>query len=325
MNRMAHIGVVAVALVGMVVATDVCVAEEASPARNRAEVEAVLAKAPRTDVKEPKPLHVVLLAGDKDHKADPYAHDYPLWQKRWELLLGGARCSAEKQANLFGPVRGDKAVFQGAANVKIGKAWHWPTGEQFANSDVIIAFCYFDWDDERLTQMRQYLERGGGLVAVHAATWPLNKQQHAAGWSLSKQRFPRAAEVLGVGGYGKYRHGSVEVKVVKPEHPLCTGLPETIHFDDETYWPPTPRMDGLEVLATSDEITDDQGHKAPQPVLWTYTCGKGRVVGCQPGHSTWTFDDPYFRIVLLRGAAWAAGQSPYRFDGLVLRDARVTK
>ncbi len=66
------------------------------------------------------------------------------------------------------------------------------------------------------------------------------------------------------------------------------------------------------------------GRKAPQPVLWTYACGKGRVVGCQPGHFTWTFDDPYYRIMLLRGAAWAAGDSPYRFDALVLRDARVT-
>ena len=39
---------------------------------------------------------------------------------------------------------------------------------------------------------------------------------------------------------------------------------------------------------------------------------------------TWTFDDPYCRIMLLRAAAWAAGESPYRFDALVLRDARVT-
>jgi hypothetical protein len=30
-------------------------------------------------------------------------------------------------------------------------------------------------------------------------------------------------------------------------------------------------------------------------------------------------DDPYFRILLLRGMAWAAGESPYRFDELVTR------
>ena len=31
------------------------------------------------------------------------------------------------------------------------------------------------------------------------------------------------------------------------------------------------------------------------------------------------FDDPFFRTILLRGIAWAAGESPYRFDSLILR------
>src|SRR5690606_6796201 len=35
--------------------------------------------------------------------------------------------------------------------------------------------------------------------------------------------------------------------------------------------------------------------------------------------------DPYFRIMLLRGMAWAAGESPYRFDPLVLCGARVSE
>jgi type 1 glutamine amidotransferase len=304
---------IATVLVSLLVTAGICVAAEPPMARSRAEVEAVLAKAPSADAREPKPLHVVLLADVKDHGKNKYAHNYPLWQKRWELLLGGAECSVEKQANLFGSAREDKEALRGAANVNVSKAWHWPTVEQFADADVILAFCYLDWDEEKFAQMRQYIERGGGLVAVHPASWTRNKQ-------LS----PRAAKLLGIGGYRKFRHGSVAMKVVKPEHPLCAGLPEIIRFHDETYWPPTPMMDGVEVLATSDEITDKEGHKAPQPVLWTHTCGKGRVVGCQPGHFTWTFDDPYFRIVLLRGAAWAARESPYRFDVLVLRDARVT-
>jgi hypothetical protein len=42
-----------------------------------------------------------------------------------------------------------------------------------------------------------------------------------------------------------------------------------------------------------------------------------------PGHFTRTFADPYFRILLLRSMAWTAGGSPYRFDPLVLRAARV--
>jgi type 1 glutamine amidotransferase len=37
------------------------------------------------------------------------------------------------------------------------------------------------------------------------------------------------------------------------------------------------------------------------------------------GHFDWTFDDPFFRTIVLRGIAWAAGESPYRFDPLILR------
>jgi type 1 glutamine amidotransferase len=37
------------------------------------------------------------------------------------------------------------------------------------------------------------------------------------------------------------------------------------------------------------------------------------------GHFDWTFDDPFFRTILLRGIAWTAGESPYRFDSLIAR------
>jgi len=314
MNPNPHDAVITTVVVGLVVMAGVCFAAEAPMARSRAEVQAVLAKAPSVDAGELRPLNVVLLADVKDHENNQYAHNYPLWQKRWELLFGGAACSGEKQANLYGSARGDKAALRGAANVNVSKAWDWPTEEQFENADVILAFCYIDWNDEMHAQLRRYLERGGGLVVIHSATWTRKEWQYASG----------AAGLMGIGGFKKFRHGPIDVKIVEPEQPLCMGLPEMIRFHDETYWPPTPMMDGVEVLATSDEIIDDAGHKAPQPVLWTYTCGKGRVVGCQPGHFTWTFDDPYFRIMLLRATAWAAGESPYRFDALVLRDARVT-
>ena len=49
-------------------------------------------------------LHVVLLADEKDHgPVGNGLHDYPLWQKRWALLLGGEEASEEKQVNLVGP------------------------------------------------------------------------------------------------------------------------------------------------------------------------------------------------------------------------------
>ncbi|MGM0485231.1 MAG: ThuA domain-containing protein [Planctomycetota bacterium] len=79
-------------------------------------------------------------------------------------------------------------------------------------------------------------------------------------------------------------------------------------------------VSNVTVLATSKEpVPKGSDDSSPQPIFWTSHYGKGRVFACVPGHFTWTFDDPYFRILLLRGMAWAAGESPYRFDALVTR------
>jgi type 1 glutamine amidotransferase len=89
---------------------------------------------------------------------------------------------------------------------------------------------------------------------------------------------------------------------------------------DEPYWPLTGDLDKVTVLVTSDEtVSKDSKQTKPEPMFYICEHGKGRVFTCILGHYTWTFDDPYFRILMLRGMAWAAGESPYRFDRLVLR------
>jgi type 1 glutamine amidotransferase len=64
----------------------------------------------------------------------------------------------------------------------------------------------------------------------------------------------------------------------------------------------------------------------PQPLFWTHepTIG-GRVFVSIPGHFAWTFDDPIFRILLLRGIAWSADEPVDRFNKLVLPGARVAQ
>ena len=56
-------------------------------------------------------------------------------------------------------------------------------------------------------------------------------------------------------------------------------------------------------------------------MVWTFQKGKGRVFASIMGHYTWTFDDPLFRILALRGLAWAAGEPVHRFDHV--KDARL--
>jgi type 1 glutamine amidotransferase len=252
-----------------------------------------------------EPLHVVLLVDKKDHgPAGNGLHDYPLWQKRWALLFGGEEASEEEQVNLVGPPNESIGYGKGMANVRVSTAWHWPSEEQFHTADVIVAYCYLQWTDQRLAQVRRYLQRGGGLVLIHSATWTKPKPTE------------EVAELVGVGGFQLFRHGAVRLNVTTPGHPICAGLPETIILeDDETYWPPTPIAEGVTVLATSVEEEGKRGStpRAAQPMFWCYELGAGRVFGCVPGHCAQTFDDPLFRKLLLRGIAWSAGESPMRF------------
>ena len=252
---------------------------------------------------EDEKLYVVLLADEKDHgPVGNGLHDYPLWQKRWALLLGEEEASEEKQVNRVGPLEKNKDDYKGMPHVQVSIAWHWPSEEQFQAADVIVAYCYLEWTDERLAQIRRYLEDGGGLVLIHSATWTKPKPSR------------KVAEVVGVGGFRLFRHGKVQMKVPASEHPICAGLPETIILeDDETYWPPTPIMESVTVLATSVEDKAKRGStpRAAQPMFWCYELGEGRVFGCVPGHSARTFDNPMFRKLLFRGIAWAGGENSF--------------
>jgi type 1 glutamine amidotransferase len=292
--------------------------------RSRAAVEAVLAEAPGPPAEDQlRTLNVVLLADVKDH--GPGAHDYPLWQKRWALLLGGRQAAGDavKQTNLFGPPVEDSAgeAVSGAARVKVTTAWKWPSTEQLGSADLIVMQCYRSggatsrtWSDDRIAELEAYLARGGGFAVVHPATYTVRDLLQPGSdriTALSGLAFDRSIIV---------RHGPMKLKITANDHPICLGLPETIELIDEPYWPPRGDLSKVTVLATSDEsVPKGSDNIGPQPMFWTCRHGAGRIFACVPGHFTWTFDDPYFRILLLRGMAWAAGESPYRFDPLVTR------
>jgi type 1 glutamine amidotransferase len=53
-----------------------------------------------------------------------------------------------------------------------------------------------------------------------------------------------------------------------------------------------------------------------QPQFWTLEPSKGRVFVSILGHYSWTFDDPLFRLLLLRGIAWTAREPVDRFNEL---------
>ena len=219
-------------------------AVEAPEPRSLSEVKAVLAKAPKPLAeKKLRNLNVVLVAFKKDH--GPNEHDYPLWQKRWKVLLGGKEAGqgGESQVNLYGPApKGrKKKILAGAPKVHVTTAYGWPSKEQFKTADLIAMFCYGRRNEEELGQLEEFLARGGGFVAIHPAVIP-NKGV-ARKW----------AGLIGLAwedGYTRWRHGPMDLKITAAEHPICLGLPSTIHLLDEAYWPLRGELSKVTVLAT---------------------------------------------------------------------------
>jgi putative heme-binding domain-containing protein len=211
----------------------------------------------------------------------PGEHDYPLWQQRWARL------------------------FELDESVRVSQAHEWPSAEQLATADVIAFYSNNPgWSARRATQLDAFLARGGGLVYMHYAV-----DGHNAAQELARQ-----IGLAWSGRVSKFRHGAVDLAFPNPTHPIARGF-ERVQFEDETYWNLVGDPGDIDLIATGIE----EGR--PQPLLWTRQHNKGRVFVSILGHYTWTFDDPLFRILILRGIAWSTGESVDRFNELVFPGA----
>jgi type 1 glutamine amidotransferase len=174
-----------------------------------------------------------------------------------------------------------------------------------ARADVIVFYSNNpDWNADRAAALDTFLQRGGGLVFIHYAV-----DGHAHGEELASR--------IGLawrGEQSKFRHGPLDLSFQR--HPITDGL-ERAHFVDESYWNLIGSETNIQWLASGPE------EGKPQPLLWVREQGKGRVFVSIPGHYTWTFDDPLFRLLLLRGMAWTGHESVDRFNDLCTLGARV--
>jgi type 1 glutamine amidotransferase len=127
------------------------------------------------------------------------------------------------------------------------------------------------------------------------------------------------AERVGLAfSFSKFRHGALDVVFSDPQHPITRGF-QRLNLIDESYWALKGDPKRLAVLASSEEEGD------ARPLLWTLERDQGRVFGCIPGHYTWTFDDPLYRLLVLRGIAWAAKDPDVeRLSELAVVGARIS-
>ncbi len=213
----------------------------------------------------------------------PGEHDYPAWQKAWSQLLAMADGTTVETAD------------------------SWPSAEQLKSAGVLVFYQQGTWNEERARDLDAFFARGGGAVYIHYA---VDGGGAAAGFS---ERIGLAWK----GGASKFRHGELDLKFeLGAAHPIARNF-ERLHLHDESYWQLVGDRKRITLLATGPE--DGQ----PQPLFWTTEPGRGRVFVSIPGHFSWSFDDPLFRVILLRGIAWTAKEPVDRFNDLVLPGARV--
>ena len=194
-----------------------------------------------------------------------------------------------------------------AEQVTVTPAREFPSQEQLEAADVLVFFQRGSFADRRPQAMDAFLARGGGAVYIH---WAVDGRDRAGEFS---RRIGLASDSA-----ISFRHGPLELAFSDREHPIIRNFSK-LALHDESYWKLIGNPAGLDVLATSLEDGE------PTPQLWTKEVGEGRVFVSIPGHYSWTFDDPLFRILLLRGIAWAAHEPVDRFNALVTPGARMSR
>lgn len=252
---------------------------------------------PRTQADVDAVLKASLLASGAEVSAAPF-----------QLVL----CAGPKD---HGPCEHDYPLWQTrwaallgtARNVKVSTAWEWPSAEQWKSADAIVFYSNNPrWNSARGGELDAFLARGGGLVFLHYAV-----DGHEDVDALA-QRIGYAWR----GGFSKFRHGPLTLSFA--QSPLSAGF-SSVRFVDESYWNFVGTGEGVQVVASAPE----EGQM--RPLIWIRHQGKGRVCVNILGHYTWTFDDPLFRILLLRGICWAGGQPVDRLSHLALPGARIAE
>jgi putative heme-binding domain-containing protein len=192
--------------------------------------------------------------------------------------------------------------------VEVATAWEWPAKEEFDKADVLVIYQHGDWDARRAADIDAFLARGGGVIYIH---WAIDGRK--LGGEMAKRT---ALAALGAVGF---RHGELTLDFNKDAgHPVTRNF-DSLALTDETYWKMTGSLPADRLLASAVEEGE------PQPQLWSVERGKGRVFVSIPGHYSWTFDDPAFRILLLRAIAWTAREPVDRFNDLVWPGAEVAR
>jgi type 1 glutamine amidotransferase len=138
----------------------------------------------------------------------------------------------------------------------------------------------------RRDALQQFLHRGGGILAIHAA-------------ADSHYHWPWYGKMIG-GHFARHPQGTPTGTI----RMLATGetrsrTDEWYYFDD---WDPTSHL-----LVTLDPQSIGEADVNPNPMTWTRKVEGGRVFYTAMGHTTENYSEPWFLDQLAEGLDWVLG------------------
>ena len=201
--------------------------------------------------------------------------------------------------------------------VTVVTSMYFPKKELWEKADLVVFYMWprEKWDYDLVDA---YQKRGGGLIIIHMAL------MQGSGEELSKRIGMAWDKRKGATKWG-ILPTPVTLTDAASESPIFERFPAKFDLADEFYWQLRGDPAGITPLVTSPageaiankpldgppKIEDLDGKQ--WPVMWTKEVGRGRVFVSGAGHNYFTFNDPYFRIILLRAMAWTMNES---FDPL---------
>ena len=239
-------------------------------------------------------IHILWLYGPEDH--------------------GGGEHDYIRVKELFVP------MLKSIARVTVEEAYLFPSKDQFDRADLMIQFLHLpDLTNQQLEHFQGFVNGGGSVVSIHESCIirPLARAEKLAKCIGCSWKGNRDSH------WGKFSHD--HPLFLKTDHPAFKGLPELVRLNDESYWSLLKREE-VEVIGTIAPAKDNAGASfedvlrssdARSEAFWTYSSGKGRVFGTTTGHYTYTYFDPIYRLLLLRGIAWCLEEDPAPFMPLV--------
>jgi type 1 glutamine amidotransferase len=225
----------------------------------------------------------------------------------------------EAQMNIWKP------LFGTLKNVTFTPVLNWPTAKDWQSADIVVLNFRFGvhriFSELQYADLDAYLDRGKALIPIHV------------GVALQDEAPKRYSPYIGLSwqwdntgtANSKDRAGPM-IYTRRANHPLAFNLPDTMQLMEETYFNLFGDTTQIQILNTSLEnvaLPGEAQHMAPVPVMWTKLSRNGKVFVSVAGHFTATHNDAYFRLLLLRGMAWASGEKFDRFRNLVTLNANV--